>query len=308
MASLVGALEDQVVSGACDVLQCIEEVAVHCHELITSDPSDSDITPPITRFTTVGSPKIRQWVPDQPFSQVIECLRLAREHKPDLRRARDALLSSLSCRYLLTSVNDDYKEAASVLDEVITSSSAGDSQDESVASVQRPVTMLATAQSIAHGTPIQRRQYISRILPRPTDSLSVRDSSTAFILRAVAVLRAVAKQTKRPSCRPKTKLLHVKYPYNNREHYISIFGPRETSKTTISHALCSSGSLRDTRRNFWTRKRSHDNAFRVNTDTAICFSARQQIPTAVEERHGPCAACWSQQTAVPVAPPLRRVS
>ncbi|KAH9161531.1 hypothetical protein EDB89DRAFT_2156776 [Lactarius sanguifluus] len=176
-ASLVGALEDQVVSGACDVLQCIEEVAVHCHELITSDPSDSDITPPITRFTTVGSPKIRQ------------------EHKPDLRRARDALVSSLSCRYLLTSVNDDYKEAASVLDEVITSSSAGDSQDESVASVQRPVTMLATAQSIAHGTPIQRKQYISRILPRPTDSLSVRDSSTAFILRAVAVLRAVANET-----------------------------------------------------------------------------------------------------------------
>ncbi|KAH8991521.1 hypothetical protein EDB92DRAFT_1816294 [Lactarius akahatsu] len=150
--------------------------------------------PKVTVSLVVVSSKIRQWVPDQPLSRVIECWRLAREHKPDLRRARDALVSSLACRYLLTSVNDDYKEAASVLDKVITSSSAGDSQDKPAASVQRPVTMLATAESIAHGTPIQRRQYISCILSRPTDSLLVRDSGKTFILRAVAVLRAVPNE------------------------------------------------------------------------------------------------------------------
>ncbi|KAH9007866.1 hypothetical protein EDB84DRAFT_160194 [Lactarius hengduanensis] len=119
---------------------------------------------------TVVSSKIRPWVPDQPLSQVFECLRLAREHKPDLRRARDALVSSLACRYLITSVNDDRLRPFWI--EVITSSSAGDSQDESVASVQRPVTMLATAT-------VDRARY---------------SDSEAFILRAVAVLRAVAHE------------------------------------------------------------------------------------------------------------------
>ena len=43
----------------------------------------------------------------------------------------------------MTFVNDDYEEAASILDEIITSSSPGDSQDKFVARVQSLVTGLA---------------------------------------------------------------------------------------------------------------------------------------------------------------------
>ncbi len=66
--------------------------------------------------------KKRPWVPDQTLDQVIEYLRVARKHKPDLHKARFALAHFLSRRYCMTLVNDDYEEAASVLDEIITAS------------------------------------------------------------------------------------------------------------------------------------------------------------------------------------------
>ena len=152
--SLVTVLAFQAVSQASNIMQNIEEMAVLCHELLTSDLSDDDTTSSITFFSRVVSSKISPPVPDQPLDQVIECLRLARMHKPQLRRAHFALAFCLRVRYLTTLVNDDYEEAAFILDEIITSVSPGDSQDEDVATeAQELITVLALFRSSAHNSP-----------------------------------------------------------------------------------------------------------------------------------------------------------
>ncbi|KAH9037574.1 CHAT domain-containing protein [Lactarius hengduanensis] len=112
-----------------------------------------------------GLSKITQWAPDPPSDQVIECLRLAREHRPDVHVARFSLAWSLICRYNITLVNDDYEEAVSVSDELIASSSAGD--DELVTGIQKMVTRLAMTRSLAHGTPeyCEEAMYRARTFP-----------------------------------------------------------------------------------------------------------------------------------------------
>src|SRR6266702_2493776 len=159
---LVGALAFQAELEAGNVMQNIEEMAVLCHELFTSGASDGDTTRSITLFSRVVSSKIRLGVPNQPLDRPIECLRATRKHKPDLRAARFALAHSLGCRYCTTLVNDDYEEAASVLDEIITSSSPGDSEDEFVAQAQRFVTALAMTRSKAHQNPEYSEEAIYR--------------------------------------------------------------------------------------------------------------------------------------------------
>ncbi|KAH8978917.1 CHAT domain-containing protein [Lactarius hatsudake] len=159
-ASLVDALECQVELGARDVMQCIEEMAVLCHELLTLEASDDHTTISITRFARVVLSKITQWARDQPLDQVIECLRLAREHRPDVCMARYSLAWSLICRYCTTFVNNDYEEAGSVLDEIIASIPAG--CDELVTGIQGMVTTLAIIRSMAHGNPEYSEEAIYR--------------------------------------------------------------------------------------------------------------------------------------------------
>jgi len=149
-SSLVDALAFRVELEAGSVMQNIGEMAVLCRELLNLDMSDFDTARSITLFARAVLLKISPWVPDQPLDQLVDCLRAARKHKPDLREARFALAHCLSCRYCMTFVNDDYEEAASVLDEILTSSSPRDSQDEFIAGVQRIVTTLAMIRSNTH--------------------------------------------------------------------------------------------------------------------------------------------------------------
>ncbi|KAI9433837.1 hypothetical protein H4582DRAFT_949358 [Lactarius indigo] len=120
--SLVNVLVIQVKFEASSVLQKIEEMAVLCHELLTSDPFDDNTIISVTHFSKLVVSKICLPVPDQPLGQIIECLRLVRIQRPKLRRAHFALALCLRARYLTTLVNDDYEEITSILDEIITSS------------------------------------------------------------------------------------------------------------------------------------------------------------------------------------------
>jgi hypothetical protein len=159
---LVDALAAQVKLGAGNVMENIGEMAVLCRELFALDILDDDTTLSITRFVLAVLSKIRLGVPDQPLDQLIECLRAARKHKPDLREARFALALSLCCRYCTTFVNDDHEEAASVLDEIITSSSPGDSQDKFVAMAHEFATRQAMIRSKVQQTPENLEDAIYR--------------------------------------------------------------------------------------------------------------------------------------------------
>ncbi|KAH9024166.1 CHAT domain-containing protein [Lactarius pseudohatsudake] len=181
--SFVNMLVLQVMSETetSNVLQNIEEVAVICHELLISDPSDDDTTESITLLSNIVSSKILPLMPDQRFDQrldkVIECLRLAKIHKPELQRAHFALAHCLRARYSTTLVNDDYEEITSILDEIIASSPPGDSQDEGMATqAQAIVTAVAQFRSSAHNSPeyVEEAIYRDRAFRRsfPAEHLS----------------------------------------------------------------------------------------------------------------------------------------
>ncbi|KAH8991557.1 CHAT domain-containing protein [Lactarius akahatsu] len=157
---LVDVLAVRVALEAGSVLQDIEEMALLCHELLTSDACDSaDTTRRIALFAVAVSKKIRPWVLDQPLDQVIESLRAAKKHKPDLREALFALAHCLICRYYMTFVNGDYDEAASVLDEIITS---GSPEDKFVTGAQAYVTTIAMVRSDMYQTPEHSEEAIYR--------------------------------------------------------------------------------------------------------------------------------------------------
>ena len=152
-ALLACALAFQVVFKTCDELQYIEEMAILCQELLTSDaPSDSDTTHAITHFSRAVLSKFKPADMNQPLNPVIDCLRLARERIPELGYAHLAFVSCLCIRYYMTFMDDDYEEAASVLDEIIRPISPGDNQDEFTVAVQKVVTWMAVARSITHET------------------------------------------------------------------------------------------------------------------------------------------------------------
>ena len=161
---LMDVLASQVELETGDVVEDIDEMAVLCHELLTSEPdvSEDDTTHSVTLISGLILSKVQLWLPDRPMHQVIKCLREARIHKPDLRQAHFALAVSLSVHYYVTFMDDDYEKAASVLDEIITSNSPGDSQDEFVAKARWFVTILATTRSVTHEVPEYLEEAIYR--------------------------------------------------------------------------------------------------------------------------------------------------
>jgi len=164
---LMRALDIQVQLGAGNVMDNIGEMAVLCREFLTSDASERDTTLFVRLIYEEVFSKIRMMAPDQPLDQIIECLRVARVHKPELRYAHFALAYCLSTRYFMTFVNDDYEEAASILDEIITSSSPGDKFLTTI-KVQEILTSMAIFRSTAHDTP----EYLEETIYRARTSLT----------------------------------------------------------------------------------------------------------------------------------------
>ena len=154
---LVNALAVQVKLEVANMMEDIGEMAVLFRELLTSDASEDETTHLVNLLTStcdvVFSKLSKNLGLDQPPDQLIECLRLARVCEPEPRSAHLTLAFGLLRRYLTTFANDDYEEAASILDESITSSSPGECHDVFVANLQKMVTMLAWARSHMHGNP-----------------------------------------------------------------------------------------------------------------------------------------------------------
>ena len=123
-AYLVVALSVQMKLKAGDIVQTVEEMTALTQELLTSDPSSDHTTRASACFANSIGPKVFELPPDL-LNEIIECLRLARVHKPELRDVHFCLFKCLYFRYGYT-LNNELDEAVSILDEMIASSSPGD--------------------------------------------------------------------------------------------------------------------------------------------------------------------------------------
>ena len=161
---LVEALALQVELEAGNAMQNIREMVVLSRELL--ETSDADATQLILLIHSVVESKIRLAVPDKPLDEIIEFSRVARRRRPDLLDAHMIFAMSLVYRYYMTCVNDDYEEAASILDDIIAYRSPGNSQDQYVANARAKatalVTVLATIRSLVCQTPENLEEAIYR--------------------------------------------------------------------------------------------------------------------------------------------------
>ena len=122
--SLVEALALQMELKPSDVLeQTLEEMTALTQELLTLDPSSDLTTRASAFFAGAAATKLLELSPDL-LNKIIECLRLARMHKPELQEVPYFLSRGLYIRYSYT-LNDELDEVVSILDETIASSPPG---------------------------------------------------------------------------------------------------------------------------------------------------------------------------------------
>ena len=143
-ASLVQTLGLQIDLEASDGAQTLEEMTALTQELI-SDPSSDDTIHALTYFSRAvaqGGLESSNRSLDL-LNQIVECLRLARVHKPEVQKVTPLLVLYLIIRNHYT-LSDELDEAVLIVDEMITSSLPG---DEYLALWRRLVPALAMRRS-----------------------------------------------------------------------------------------------------------------------------------------------------------------
>ena len=162
------ALQVELESG--NVMQNIREIAILSRELF--ERSDVDATYLICLIHEFVWPRIGPYDGDQPLDELIGCMRVARKHRPDLLEGRIIFALSLAYRYFTTYEDDDYKEAVPILDEIITSSSPGNSQDESVAVARSHAILIATGISRVRSLVYANPEHLEEAMYRAHTYLS----------------------------------------------------------------------------------------------------------------------------------------
>ena len=138
-ALLVITLASQLELKASAVIHTLTEMTALTQELLTSDPSGDLSTRASASFARAVGKKILKLSREPLLNEVIECLRLARMHKPECREVSYFLVKCLLARYYHALI-DDLDEVVSILDEMIASSSPG---DEFLTKCQKQVVDLA---------------------------------------------------------------------------------------------------------------------------------------------------------------------
>ena len=124
-------------------VQIHEDMTDLTQELLTSDPSSALTTDAIACFSRAIENQLPVLSPDRVLDEVIECVRLERMHKPGLRVVLYILAKCLLARSS-DALNDELDEVASIMDELIASSSPG---DEFLPKCQKFVAYLAMFRS-----------------------------------------------------------------------------------------------------------------------------------------------------------------
>ena len=123
-------------------MQDVEEMSVLCHKLLTSDVSESylkdaigDLAQAVLKIALSRNQLFSQ--------QVIECLRDANTRLPDLYDAALALALSLVIRFIVTRSMDDYEDAMTVSDKIISRFHSDGSQYPFLAFLLPPLLIMS---------------------------------------------------------------------------------------------------------------------------------------------------------------------
>ena len=158
---LVKALSVQTKLKASDVVRTLEEMSALTQELLTSNPSSGRTTRASSFLAkaVLLVPKLRKLrLPPDLLNEIIECLRLARVHKPQLQEVHFCLAACLYARYIYT-LDNELDEVISILDEMIASSSPG---DKFLAACQEFLPNLAFLRSLIHPEDSEEAIYRAR--------------------------------------------------------------------------------------------------------------------------------------------------
>ncbi|KAI0282041.1 hypothetical protein BC826DRAFT_1111000, partial [Russula brevipes] len=119
--SLVCTLHHQMELDSGYAMQNVEEMSVLSRKLLASDVPELliPLNVAIERLAEGVTYTVQLW--NRPSEQVFECLREAHTRLPDLHAVSFALSFSLSRRFFVTKSSDDYEEAMTALDKIITS-------------------------------------------------------------------------------------------------------------------------------------------------------------------------------------------
>ena len=126
-ALLVRALGFQAHLEPGHAMQDVEEMSDLCYKLLTSDVTESHLKDAVGDLARAVI-KIALSRNQHPSQQVIECLRDANTRLPDLYDVTLALALSLVIRFTVTRSLDDYEDAMTVSDKIISRSHSDGSQ------------------------------------------------------------------------------------------------------------------------------------------------------------------------------------
>ncbi|KAH9959958.1 CHAT domain-containing protein [Russula dissimulans] len=142
----------------------VEEMTTLCRELLTSDTSGSHLRTTIVPFAEAFLTKIYLTVQPEVklLEQVIDCLRDSVKAFPDLHEVSLALASALATRFNIAHSNDDYEEAAAILDKVIAAHPAAEPPAPLQVLASEMVTCLTYYRSVIFKGPEYSEEAIAR--------------------------------------------------------------------------------------------------------------------------------------------------
>jgi CHAT domain-containing protein len=155
-------------------MQCLEEMAILCHERLSSGFLGPELNRIVESFAEAVITRIGDFI-DQPSQQIIKCLCEANARFPDSYHVSIALSMSFLLRFVLTQSNEDYERAMAPLDRIITSHSPAESPKQDLTEALAAAANLAYGRFILFGTPEYLEEAISRTRVRLI-STSLEDS------------------------------------------------------------------------------------------------------------------------------------
>ena len=172
--ALVHVLAVQVELELGDVDQDVEELADLCDELFNSDISIQSMTGPIADFTRAIHLHLDSFEYKICSEKVTNCLRKAILRLPSLHEASIVLSQSLYNRFIITSSDDDYREAMSILDTVLIFRGSGDEPSPYKEEALKQAALLSSSRFDVYGKPedLEHAIYCHRAM---VDGTSIKD-------------------------------------------------------------------------------------------------------------------------------------